>query len=332
MLDLTTHYMNMNLKNPLIASASPLTSGADNVKRLEDAGIAAVVMHSIFEEQINHDIHEIDHFLYGQNDSFSEATEFFPMDIEFENAQSEDYLREIEAIKKSVDIPVIGSLNGISNGGWIDFSTKLQQAGVDAIELNISYIPTDADIDSKQIEEMYVSTVADLRKHVEVPLNVKMNRYFSAPANMAKRLETAGANGLTIFDNPSYVDLDTDTLEPVIKAELSSFKDLSETLRWCAILYKQVQVDLCANTGIHGSDDIIKALLSGANATAFTSILLQEGVQKIGKMLAEIEEWMQQHEYKSVAQMIGAVSLQHTSNPAAYERSSYMRALTTYRY
>ena len=332
MIDVTTDYLGLTLKNPLIASASKLTSNLDEIKKLEDGGIAAVVMHSIFEEQINHEIHEIDHFLYRKNDSFSEATEFFPRDIEFENIRADDYLREIEEIKKSVDIPIIGSLNGVSSGGWIDYSTKLQEAGVDAIELNITYIPTDIEMDPREVEDIYIDTIKDLRGYVNVPLSLKMNSYFSAPANMAKRCADAGIDALCIFDNPAFVDIDLEDLSAVTKANLTSSKNLSETLRWCAILYGQLDLDLCANTGIHRGEDVLKALMSGAKAVSFASVLLQKGEQEIQNMLDFMERWMEEKEYLSVSQMIGSISLQHTDNPAAFERNSYMQALTTYRY
>ncbi len=332
MIDLTTNYLGLVLKNPLIASSSQLTSNLDDIKKLEDNGIAAVVMHSIFEEQINHEIHEIDHFLFRKNDSFSEATEFFPKDIEFDNIKSDDYLREIEEIKKSVNIPIIGSLNGVSTGGWIDYSTKLQEVGVDAIELNITYIPTDIDMNPREIEDMYVNTIKDLRQHIKIPLSLKMNRYFSNPAYMAKRFVDAGVDALTIFYNLTLVDIDLENLTTATKINLTSSVDLSETLRWCAILYNQLNVDLCANGGIHSGEDVLKALMSGAKATSFTSVLLQKDVGEIKNMLERIQNWMLEKEYKSVSQMIGSISLKHTDNPAAYERGSYMDALIAFRY
>ncbi len=332
MIDLTTKYLGMTLKNPLIASSSLLTGNLDDIKKLEDSGIAAVVLQSIFEEQINHEMHQIDHFLFRKTDAFSEATEFFPKDEDFDHIKPDEYLKEIQEIKKSVDIPVIGSLNGVSSGGWMRYATKLQDAGVDAVELNITYIPTDVDLDSKNVENMYIETIKDLRKHVKLPLVLKMNPCFSNPAFMAKKFQDVGVDALSVFDNPALVDIDLENLTTTTKVNLTSSSNLSETLRWCAILYNQLDIDLCANTGIHNGKDVLKALMSGAKATSFTSVLLQKGVSQIEKMLEEMKNWMIEKEYESISQMIGSISLKHTDNPAVFERSSYMNALTTYRY
>ncbi len=332
MVDLTTKYLGMTLKNPLIASASLLTGSLDNVKKLEDSGIAAVVLQSIFEEQINKEIHQIDHFLFRNRDSFSEATEFFPQDEDFDHIRPDAYLEEVARIKQSVDIPVIGSLNGVSDGGWIDYATKLQDAGVDALELNVTYVPTDATLNPREVEEMYIKTIKDLKAHVKIPLSLKMNSCFTNPAFTAKQFEDAGVNALTIFDNPTLVDIDLEELTTLTKVNLTSSSSLSQTLRWCAILYNQLDIDLCANTGIHNGEDVLKALMSGAKATSFASVLFQKGISEVSRMLEFIEQWMIEKEYKSITQMIGSISLEHTDNPAAFERSSYMHALTTYRY
>lgn len=332
MVDLTTKYLGLTLKNPLIASSSLLTGSLDNIKKLEDSGIAAVVLQSIFEEQINKEIHQIDHFLFRNRDSFSEATEFFPQDEEFENIRPDAYLQEIARIKQSVDIPVIGSLNGVSDGGWIDYATKLQDAGVDALELHIAYIPTDAALNPREIEDMYIKTIKDLRAHVKVPLSIKMNNCFTNPAFMAKQFEDAGVDGLTIFGSPALVDIDLENLTTSTKVNLTSSATLSETLRWCAILYNQLDVDLCANSGIHNGEDVLKALMSGASAVSFASVLFQNGISEVSRMLEFIHQWMIEKEYKSITQMIGSISLKHTDNPAAFERNSYMQALATYRY
>ncbi len=332
MIDLTTKYLGMTLKNPLIASSSPLTGNLDDIKRLEDSGIAAVVLQSIFEEQINHEMHEIDHFLFRKTNAFSEATEFFPIDEDFDHIRPDEYLNNIQKITKSVDIPVIGSLNGVSEGGWINYANKLQDAGVDAIELNVTYIPTEISLNPREVEDMYVSTVKDLKEHIKVPLNLKMNYCFSNPAFMAKKFQDVGVNGLSIFDNPALVDIDLENLTTITKINMTSSSNLSETLRWCAILYNQLSVDLCANTGIHSGEDVLKALMSGAKATSFTSVLLQKGISEIEKMLMYIKNWMIEKEYESISQMIGSISLKHTDNPSVFERNSYMQALTTYRY
>lgn len=332
MVDLTTKYLGFNLKNPLIASSSLLTGSLDNVKKLEDNGVAAVMLQSIFEEQINQEIHQIDHFLFRNRDSFSEATEFFPQDEDFDHIRLDSYLEEIARIKQGVDIPVIGSLNGVSEGGWIDYATKLQDAGVDALELHIAYIPTDIALNPREVEEMYIKTIKSLKAHVKIPLSVKMNNCFTNPAFMAKQFEDAGVDALTVFGSPALVDIDLENLTTSTKVNLTSSQNLSETLRWCAILYNQLNVDLCANSGIHSGEDVLKALMSGARAVSFASVLFQNGISETGRMLEFIKQWMIEKEYKSITQMIGSISLKHTDNPAAFERNSYMQALTTYRH
>ncbi len=332
MVNLSTKYLGMELKNPLIASASPLTNNLDTIKKLEDNGIGAVVMHSLFEEQINHEQHQLDHFLYSSSDSYAEALEYFPTDLEFDNIEADDYLNEITKVKQSVDIPVIASLNGVSSGGWIKYASKLQGAGADALELNITYIPTSLDKSSEEVEKMYIETVKTVKEYVNIPLNIKMNPYFSSPANMAKRFVEAGADGLTLFDNPVSVDIDLEDLNAVQSANITSSKDKSETLRWCAILFNRLSnTSLCANTGIHNEFDVLKAIMSGADAASFASVILKSGENEVANILKGIKTWMEDKEYSSIEQMKGSISLLHTRNPDAYERSSYIGALQSFR-
>lgn len=330
-MELTTTHLGLTLKNPLIASASPLTASLDSIKKLEENGIAAVIMHSLFEEEINHEIHQIDHFLHIHSNANAEATTYLPSEVDFENLHSEQYLEEISNIKESVEIPIIASLNGVSAGGWVKYAKKLQEAGADALELNITYIPTSIDMESHTVEKMYIDTVAQVKKYISIPLNVKMNPYFSSPANMAKRLVEAGANGLTIFDNPTRVDVDLELLTPLQRANITSSANVSETLRWCAILYQKLPCSVCAGTGVHSAEDVLKAIMSGADAVALASVLLTKGEAETAVILNEITQWMQEYEYDSISQMKGSISLAHTDNPAAYERNSYMYALQQYR-
>lgn len=330
-MDLSTAFLGFALKNPLIASASPLTGSLDSIKKLEDNGIAAVIMHSLFEEEINRELRQIDHFLHANTESFAEALSYLPGEVDFENIQAEAYLEEIMRVKEAVSIPVIASLNGVSAGGWVKYATKLQEAGADALELNITYIPTSIDMDGRMVEQMYVDTLSMVKKHIAIPLNVKMIPYFSSPANMAKRFIEAGADGLSIFDNPSRVDVDLELLTALRQANITSSANLSETLRWCAILYNKLGCSICANTGIHSGSDVLKAVMSGADATALASVLLLRGEGEIRTILDGIVSWMQEHEYESIAQMKGSISLEHTDNPSAYERNSYMHALQHYR-
>ncbi|MBD3789456.1 MAG: dihydroorotate dehydrogenase-like protein [Campylobacterales bacterium] len=329
-MDLSTSYLGFELKNPLIASASPLTSSPESIKKLEDNGIAAVVLHSLFEEQINHELQQLDHFLFSHNESYAEAIDYLPHEVDFENLQADHYLKEIEEIKRSIDIPVIASLNGVSSGGWVKYASKLQEAGADALELHISYIPTDIDMDSATVEKMYVDTVSLVKEHISIPLTVKMNRYFSNPANMAKRFVESGVSGLTLFDNPVTVDIDLMTLSSVQKAQITTSRQLSESLRWCGILYRKLPCSLCAGTGVHTGADVLKAVISGADAVSLASVLLMKGEKEVQEILHFIRHWMEENEYQSISQMKGSVSLEHTDNPSAYERSSYMSALQNF--
>ena len=330
-MQLSTTFLGFDLKNPLIASASPLTASLESIKKLEDNGISAVIMHSLFEEEITHEIHQIDHFLHLHSHSHAEATTYLPSEVDFDNLQADHYLEEIRRVKESVALPIIASLNSVSAGGWVTYAKKIEQAGADALELNITYIPTSIDMRGDEVEQRYVDTVVSLSKHLTIPLNVKMNAYFSNPANMAKRLVNAGARGITLFDNPTLVDVDLELLTALQKANITSSYNLSETLRWCAILYNKISCSLCANTGIHSGEDVLKTIMSGADAAAFASVLLIKGEGEIQNILTNMSEWMEKHEYESIRQMKGSISLLHTDNPSAYERNSYMYALQHYR-
>ena len=330
-MDLTTNYMGLALKNPIIVGASPLTASLESIQKLEENGAAAVVLHSIFEEQINHEMHEIDHFLFKGSEDYAEALGYFP-EVTLSNLESDDYLNEITRLKETISIPVIASLNGVSKGGWESYAGKLEEAGVDAIELNITYIPTDMDKDAREIEQLYIDALQAVKAKVNIPVAVKMNAFFSAPAQMAKRLVDAGANGLVLFDRPVHVDIDLENLNAVQTINPTSSKDLSETLRWSAILYNKLDASLCASTGVSTHEDILKAMMSGADAVQMVSAILKNGEGHIKTVLENLEAWMEEKEYVSIAQMKGSISLHHTSNPAAYQRANYMRILTDYRY
>jgi len=323
--------MGLALKNPIIVGASPLTASIDSIKALEAHGAAAIVMHSIFEEQINHEAHELDHFLFKGSESYAEALGYFP-EVTLSNIDSDHYLEEIVRLKSEVGIPVIASLNGVSEGGWVSYAQKLEEAGVDALELNITYIPADIEVDAREVEQMYVDTLKAVVAHTTVPVSVKMNAVFSAPAQMAKRLVEVGAQGLVLFDRPVHVDIDLENLNAIQTINPSSSHDLSETLRWCAILYKKLPVSLCASTGVSTHEDILKAMMSGADTVQMVTALMTHGPEYIERVLQDLVAWMEEKEYHSIRQMQGSISLHHTSNPAAFERASYMRVLTDYRY
>ena len=330
-MDLTTTYMGLKLKNPIIIGASPLTASFESIKKLEENGAAAVVLHSIFEEQINHEIHEIDHFLFKGSEDYAEALGYFP-EVTLSNLESDNYLDEIKKLKENLSIPIIASLNGVSKGGWEEYAKKLELAGVDAIELNITYIPTDIDTDARDVENLYIDALKAVKEIVRIPVGVKMNAFFSAPAQMAKQLVDAGANGLVLFDRPVHVDIDLENLNSVQTINQTSSKDLSETLRWNAILYNKLNTSLCASTGVSTHEDILKSMMSGADAVQMVSAVLKYGPEHIQIILDDLVQWMKEKEYVSIEQMKGSISLHHTSNPSAYERANYMRILTDYRY
>ena len=330
-MKLDTTYMGLALKNPIIAGASPLTASADSIKRLEDAGASAIIMHSIFEEQINHEAHEVDHFLFKGGESYAEAVGFFP-EMELSNLESEHYLEEISALKQSLSIPLIASLNGVSKGGWINYARKLQEAGADGLELNITYIPSTVDIDGRVVEKLYLDALESVLSVVDIPVSIKMNAIFSSPANMAKQFDQMGAKGLVLFDRPVHVDIDIENLNAVQTINPSTSHDMSESLRWSAILYKKVSASLCASTGITTHEDVLKAMMSGADSVQMVTALMKYGEGHITKVLKDLADWMEEKEYVSIEQMKGSISLNHTNNPAAFQRGNYMRILTDYRY
>jgi dihydroorotate dehydrogenase (fumarate) len=330
-MDLTTTYMGLELKNPIIVGASPLTASFESIVELEKNGAAAIVLHSIFEEQINHEMHEIDHFLFKGSEDYAEALGYFP-EVALSNLESDDYLEEIKRLKENISIPVIASLNGVSKGGWQEYAKKLEGAGVDAIELNITYIPTELETDAREVERLYIDALQAVREIVSIPIAVKMNAYFSAPAQMSKKLVESGANGLVLFDRPVHVDIDLENLNATQTITPSSSKDLSETLRWSAILYNKFDASLCASTGVSSHEDILKSMMSGADAVQMVHAIIKNGPSHIEKVLKDLVAWMEEKEYVSIEQMKGSISLHHTSNPAAYQRANYMRLLTDYRY
>lgn len=326
-MDLTTHYLGMKLKNPLVASASPLSMDTDSVKRLEDNGIAAVVMHSLFEEQINREMHELDYFLSQGSESFAEATEYFPKAESFTNLEAEDYLEEIVRLKKSVDIPVIASLNGVSEGGWMKYARHFEEAGADAIELNIFYVPTDPALSSDVLEKMYLDDLASVKASVAVPVSVKLNPFFSSLPHMAGRLCDAGAGGLVLFNRFFEPDIDIDSLQLQHRLDSTSSRDLGLGLRWLAVLHGNVGCDLAASCGIHTYHDVLKAVMAGADVTMMASALMKYGSGHVTRLLDEIILWMEEKEYRSISQMKGSMSYKAVDNPSLYERANYVKLL-----
>lgn len=329
MTDLKTKYLNLNLKNPLVASASPLSKKLDHIKRMEDAGIAAVVMYSLFEEQITHESHALDYFLSRGTESFAEALTYFP-EMENYNVGPESYLDLISKIKAHVDIPIIGSLNGISSGGWVDYARKIEQAGADALELNIYYIPTETTITSNELENAQIELVKDVKNQLRIPLAVKLSPYYSALPNFADRLVKAGADGLVLFNRFYQPDIDTQTLEVNPSLVLSNSYDMRLPLRWTAILFGKVKADLALTSGVHNEQDVIKAMMAGANVVEIASELLEKGSKRITEIIQGLESWMVEYEYKSIKQMQGSMSHKAVAEPAAFERANYMKALQSF--
>jgi dihydroorotate dehydrogenase (fumarate) len=329
MVDLTTTYLGLALKNPLVASPSPLSEKVANVKRLEDAGIAAVIMYSLFEEQIIHESLELDHFLNLNTESFAEALTYFP-NIGKYSLTPDKYIAALERTKQAVNIPVFGSLNGVSTGGWIEYARKIQDAGADGLELNLYYLPTDLDLSCSQLEDNYVKLVSDIRSSVTIPLAVKLAPFFTALPNFARRLVDAGANGLVLFNRFYQPDFDLENLEVVPNLVLSDSDELRLPLRWIAILYGKVQTDFALTSGVHTSHDAIKAIMAGANVAMTTSALLKRGPLAVEQILTGMQEWMTEHEYVSVQQMRGSMSQGAVADPSAFERANYMKVLNSF--
>jgi dihydroorotate dehydrogenase (fumarate) len=326
MVELKTKYLGLQLRNPLVAAASPLSKKADTVCQLEDAGVSAVVMYSLFEEQIQNETRALDHYLTRGTESFAEALSYFP-DLGDHYTGPQEYLNQIRLLKETVDIPIIGSLNGISEGGWIEYAKLIQQAGADALELNIYYLPTDPQVTSEQLENSYVDLVKKVKQSIHIPLAVKLSPYFTAIPNMAKRLVEAGADGLVLFNRFYQPDLDIEDL--VIKPDLSlsNSSHLRMPLRWVAILHGRIQADLAITGGVHTATDMVKAVMAGANASMLAAVLIEHGPQIAASILQQFERWLNDHDYKSVQQMLGSMSQKAVAEPAAYERANYMKVL-----
>jgi dihydroorotate dehydrogenase (fumarate) len=329
MVDLTTTYLGIKLKNPLVASASPLSEKVETVKKIEEAGIAAVVMYSLFEEQIIHESLELDHYLTQGSYSSSEAVTYLPEAGRYVLAP-EVYVETLKKLKQAVKIPVIGSLNGVSTGGWIKYAKKIQDAGADALELNIYYLPTDSSLTGTELEKVYGTLVSDVRKSVKIPIAVKLSPYFTSIPNMAKRLVEAGANGLVLFNRFYQPDLDIEDLKVTPNLILSTSSELRLPLRWIAILYGHIQADFALTTGIHTTEDVVKAVMAGANVTMMASELLQKGIGRAAELQAGLENWMVEHEYLSIQQMRGSMSQKAVAEPAAFERANYMKVLSSF--
>lgn len=329
MANLTTTYLGLKLKNPLVPSSSPLMRKVDNIKRMEDAGAAAVVLHSLFEEEIRHASQQLDYYLIYGVDSFVEAAGYFP-DLEKYNRGPDGYLDHIRKVKAAVGIPVIGSLNGISAGAWIDYAKMIQDAGADALELNMYYLAVDPSQNGADTEQMYLDLVREVKAHLRIPVAVKLGYYFTAFANVAQRLAQAGADGLVLFNRFYQPDFDLESLDVLSDLDLSNSYEVRLRLRWIALLYGRVKADLAVTGGVHTAEDVLKAMMAGANVVMMTSALFERGIDHLRTVLADLDRWMQEHEYESIQQMRGSMSQKSVAQPAAFERANYIRVLHSY--
>ncbi len=329
MVDLSTTYLGLKLKNPLVPSSSPLMRKVDNIRRMEDAGAAAVVLHSLFEEQIALSGDQLDYFMNFSEGSSAEAAHYFP-DLTMYNLGPDGYLEHIRKVKAAVEIPVIASLNGVSSGGWIDYARLMQEAGADALELNMYYVAADAAQTSEDIEQLYLDLVRDVKSNLRIPVAVKLGHNFTAFANFAQRLVEAGANGLVLFNRFYQPDFDLENLEVTSDLNLSTPYELRLRLRWIALLYGRLKADLAVTGGVHTSRDILKSVLAGANVAMMTSALLEHGIDRLQLILDGVQEWLEEHEYESLTQMRGSMSQRAVPTPTLFERANYMKVLHSY--
>jgi len=329
MIDLSTQYLGLKLDNPLVPSSSPLTGNVDSGRQLEDAGASALVMPSLFEQDIQHEQKQLERFVHSQALGSYEAQSYQPIPEDY-NSELDSYLQTIEQLKAALDIPVIASLNGISTNGWIDHGKDLQNAGADALELNVYYIAADPDKTSSDVEDLYLKLLADLHEHISIPVTMKLSSQFSSIANMVRRLELAGSNGVVLFNRFYQPDIDLETLKIKPELELSSSNDSLLRIRWIALLRSHVELSLAATGGFHHTEDIIKALLAGADVTYLCSVLLQEGPGYLATLKQHLHDWLEENEYESVAQMKGSVNQSCAINPEALEHNNYMKVLKSY--
>jgi dihydroorotate dehydrogenase (fumarate) len=330
MIDVSTTYLDLQLKNPLVASASPLSKKLDHVRRLEDAGIAAIVMHSLFEEQIIHESLELDHYLSRSKDFSAEAMSYLPDAGEY-SLLPEKYVDNIRRLKQAVGIPVIGSLNGVSKGGWTRYAGLIQEAGADALELNLYYLPIDPALQAQEIEDAQVELVAAIKSTLHIPLAVKLSPFYTSLPNFAHRLARAGADGIVLFNRFYQPDLDIEDLTIAHTLDLSTPAEMRLPLRWISILHGSLNADLALTTGIHSHEGVLKAMMAGARVAMLASELLLNGANRVAELLSELTAWMTEHQYASIRQMQGSMSQRAVAEPAAFERANYMKVLGSFR-
>ncbi len=329
MIDLSTKYLGMDLRNPLVVSASPLSKEIANLRHMEDAGAAAIVLYSLFEEQINIESNELDRYLWDGSDVSAESTSMFP-DLANYNIGPDAYLEHIRQAKQAVSIPIIASLNGVSRGGWVSYAREAEQAGADAIELNVYFVAADPRSTADDVEKLYIDLVTEVRRTVSIPVAVKVGPYFSSFANMALRLEAAGANAIVIFNRFYQPDFDLDALEVKPSLTLSHSDELLLRLHWTAILHGHLHADIAVTGGVHTVEDVVKSIMAGAKVTMLASALLQNGIGYLRPLRNQLESWLELHEYESIKQMQGSMSQKNVPNPKAFQRANYMKVLSSY--
>lgn len=329
MIDLTTQYLGLTLNNPLVVSASPLSAEVGNIRRMEDSGAAAVVLPSLFEEQIRVESNTLDHFLWQGTESFAESLTYIP-NMSGYKLGPDSYLEHLRRARQAVKIPVIGSLNGTSTGGWVNYAKKIEEAGADALELNIYFISTDAEMDGSRVDQMHVDLVSRVKASIKIPVAVKIGPYFSSLPNMAKRLDQAGANALVLFNRFYQPDFDLEALEVVPNLILSTPHELLLRLNWVAVLYGKLHADMAVTGGVHSGLDVLKSMMAGARVAMMTSALLRHGIGHLAAVKAELLKWMEEHEYESVQQMQGSMSQRAVADPSAFQRANYVKVLSSY--
>ena len=329
MPDLSTTYLGLALKNPLVVSPSPLSEHVGNILRMEDAGASAVVLHSLFEEQIVVESQALDEYLSYGTESFAESLSYFP-DLHSYALGPDGYLDLIRKAKQAVNIPVVASLNGVSTGGWIKYAKEMEQAGADALELNVFYIANDVELTSEKVEEMYTSLVSHVKASVRIPVAVKLGPYFSSMANMGRKLDEAGADALVLFNRFYQPDFDLESLEVVPNLHLSTHHELLLRLHWVATLFGQIKADMAVTGGVHTAQDVLKSMMAGARVAMVASAILKHGIEHMETILADLRAWMEEHEYESVHQMQGSMSRQNVADPSAFSRANYMKILGSY--
>ncbi len=329
MVDISSTYLGYNLKSPVVASSSPICESLDKIKQLEDAGAGAVVLHSLFEEQIDRNWVELDSDLFRGADSYAESLSYLPNLGEY-RVGPDRYLDHLRKVKESVEFPVIASLNGCTLGGWIEYAKLMEQAGADGIELNIYYLPTDPEKTSGDLEQAYIDIVQSVVRSVGIPVAVKLSHFFTSIPHIAQRLEATGVRAMVLFNRFYQPDFDLDNLDVVPNLTLSNSSELRLRLRWVAILFDQVRTELAITGGVHAGRDVLKSMMAGAKVAMTTSALLKHGVGYVSTLNKEIADWMQEHEYTSIRQMNGSMSMSHSPNPKAYGRANYVRMLRSY--